>query len=132
MEIIIDTSALLAVLVNEPHKPALVRLTQGAELIAPQSVHWEIGNALSAMFKRGRISLEQAHVCLKSYQLIPVRFAEVTLEGAVEVAHRHSIYAYDAYLIVCAQQCGGPLLTLDAGLRQVALKEGLSVLEVAP
>jgi predicted nucleic acid-binding protein len=132
MEIIIDTSALLAVLVNEPHKGALVRLTQGAELIAPQSVHWEIGNALSAMFKRGRISLEQAQACLKSYQLIPVRFAEVPLERAVEVAHRHGIYAYDAYLIVCAQQFGGPLLTLDAGLRQMALKEGLSVLEVAP
>lgn len=129
---IIDTSALLAVLVNEPHQGALVRLTQGAELIAPQSVHWEVGNALSAKFKRGRISLEQARACLKSYQLIPVRFAEVSLERAVEMAHRHSIYAYDAYLVACLQQFGGPLLTLDAGLRQVALKEGLSVLEVAP
>lgn len=117
-------------LVNEPYKDVLIHLTEGAELIAPQSVHWEVGNALSAMFKRGRISLEQAEACLKSYQLILVRFTEVSLERAVKVAHRHGIYAYDAYLVVCAQQFGSPLLTLDAGLRQVALKEGLSVLEV--
>lgn len=122
----------MAVLTNEPHKQALVRLTEGAELIAPQSVHWEVGHALSAMFRRGRISLEQALACLKSYRLIPLRYVEVPLERAVEVAHRHGMYAYDAYLIVCAQQFGGHLLTLDSGLRQVAAKEGVLVLEVTP
>lgn len=131
MDITVDTSIILAVLLNEPHKHSLVRLTEGAELIAPQSVHWEIGNALSAMFKRERISLGQAVACLESYQLIPLRYVEVSLERAAEIAHRHTMFAYDAYLIVCAQQYGGRLLTLDAGLRQAAAREGVLTLEVS-
>ncbi len=52
MDIVLDTSVIIAVIANEPEKRVLIRLTKGAELIAPQSVHWEIGNAFSAMLKR--------------------------------------------------------------------------------
>lgn len=60
MEIVIDTSALLAVVAMEPERAELIRLTRGATLVAPSSVHWEIGNALSAMFKRKAIELDDA------------------------------------------------------------------------
>ena len=60
MDIVIDTSAIIAVIANEPEKEALVELTTGADLIAPRSVHWEIGNAFSAMLRRERIKVEQA------------------------------------------------------------------------
>ena len=60
MEIVIDTSALLAVVAMEPERAELIRLTRGASLVAPSSVHWEIGNALSAMFKRKAIELDDA------------------------------------------------------------------------
>ena len=43
MDIVIDTSAIIAVIANEPEKPSLIRLTSGADLIAPASVHLEIG-----------------------------------------------------------------------------------------
>lgn len=132
MNITIDTSVILAVLTNEPGKQALIQFVDGMELIAPQSVHWEIGNALSAMFKRGRISLEQAISCLKNYQLIPLRYVDVSLERAIGIAHRHRIYAYDAYLIACAQQFGNSLLTLDSSLRQTAAREGVITPEIAP
>lgn len=52
MDIVIDTSVIIAVIANEPEKGDLVELTKGANLIAPLSVHWEIGNAFSAMLKR--------------------------------------------------------------------------------
>jgi uncharacterized protein with PIN domain len=54
MNITIDTSVLLAVCTNEASKPKLVELTQGHHLLVPASVHWEVGNALSAMLKRDR------------------------------------------------------------------------------
>jgi uncharacterized protein with PIN domain len=44
-EIVIDTSAIVAVITDAQEKGALIRLTQDAALIAPPSVHWEIGNA---------------------------------------------------------------------------------------
>jgi uncharacterized protein with PIN domain len=43
MELVIDTSVVLAVVANEPEKAELVRLTAGADLIAPASIPWEIG-----------------------------------------------------------------------------------------
>jgi predicted nucleic acid-binding protein len=49
MEFVVDTSVIIAVIVNEPSKPALIRATQGVDLLAPSSVHWEIANAFSAM-----------------------------------------------------------------------------------
>ncbi len=39
MKLIIDTSVIIAVLINEPIKKKLVKLTKGVELIAPLSVH---------------------------------------------------------------------------------------------
>ena len=52
MKLIIDTSVIIAVLANEPIKKKLIKLTKNVELLAPKSVHWEIGNAFSAMLKK--------------------------------------------------------------------------------
>ncbi len=51
MNITIDTSALIAVISNKKNKSKIIELTVGATLNSPISVHWEIGNAFSAMFK---------------------------------------------------------------------------------
>ncbi len=56
MEIVIDTSVFLAVALNEPEKAGLIKLTEGAELVAPQVMPYEAANALSAMVRRQRIT----------------------------------------------------------------------------
>ena len=73
MEIVIDTSVILAVISEQPEKPELIRLTRGATLVAPSSVHWEVGNALSAMFKRKAIGLDEGLKLLESYAAIPIQ-----------------------------------------------------------
>lgn len=45
----------------------------------------EIGNALSAMFKREAIDLAVALKFLDAYAVIPVRFADVPLKQAVSL-----------------------------------------------
>ena len=130
MDIVVDTSVIVAVIVNEPLKEALVRLTTGADLVAPHSVHWEIGNALSAMLKRGRITVSQAMQAVHAYQRIPIRFVDVELEETLRIADAQGIYAYDAYLIRCATKYGAPLLSLDRGLVAAAKDTGTRVLEV--
>lgn len=129
MNIVVDASALIAVLVNEPGKPRLVAQTADADLLAPHSVHWEIGNAFSAMLKRRRITLEQAIRALRVYQRIPIRFVDVELDETLRIARAHNIYAYDAYLVRCAEKYNAPLLTLDRGLIAAAQSHGVSVLE---
>jgi predicted nucleic acid-binding protein len=131
MEIVVDTSVLVAVIANEPQRGTLIHLTRGADLLAPTSVHWEIGNAFSAMLRRNRIGLGQALQAISAYRQIPIRFVDVELEDALAIAAQYAIYAYDAYLIHAAQKFKAPLLSLDNGLCQVAEQAGVLVIEVA-
>ncbi len=125
----VDTSAILAVIGEQPEKADLVRLTRGATLVAPASVHWEVGNALSAMFKRKAIAVKEALQLLEAYATIPIRMTDVGLKQAVELSARWNVYAYDAYVLACAINQRAPLLTLDGGLRERARELKLEVLE---
>ena len=130
MRIVIDASAIIAVITNEPQKEKLIQLTTGADLIAPISIHAEIGNAFSSMLKRKRIALPQAVLALDLYQEIPIRYVEISLISAVKIANKLSIYAYDAYLIHIAERYHAPLLTLDKALYRQARSYGIQVVEV--
>lgn len=130
MEITVDTSAIMAVVLNEPSRPKLLEQTRGAELVSAPTLLWEVGNGLTALFKRARIDLEQAKGALQSFRAIPVRLAEIDLEACVELAREQRIYAYDAYMLECARKYRAPLLSLDGPQRQVAIKLGIEVLEV--
>jgi predicted nucleic acid-binding protein len=128
-EIVIDTSAIVAVITDAPEKAALIEITQDAELVAPASVHWEIGNAFSAMMRRGRMSSELVARAIEIYQLIPIRFIDVDILASLMVASEHRLYAYDAYLLECARARRAPLLTLDFTLARVAQKMAIDVVE---
>ena len=130
MDLTIDASAVMAVILNEPSKPNLLEATRGAELISAPSLPWEIGNALSALFKRRRINLAQAELALQSFREIPVRLPSLEIESSVVLAQLHDVYAYDAYVIECARRYQTPLLSLDRRQCEVARSEGIATLEV--
>ena len=92
MDLVVDTSVLIAVLTSEPERVALVRQTRGANLVAPASVHWEVGNALAAMLKRHCIQRAQLRQVLKAYAQIPIRYMDVDLGTALDLAQvRHEV-----------------------------------------
>jgi predicted nucleic acid-binding protein len=130
MDIVIDASAIIAVIANEKEKLVIIEQTNGANLIAPPSIHFEIGNAFSAMLKRQRISINQATTALQIYSKIPIRFVPIELPESLHIANELGIYAYDAYLIYCAEKYRSPLLTLDKGLHNRAQHYGVQLLEV--
>jgi len=130
MNIVIDTSLVIAVITNEKHKPVLINKTKGAHLLAPASLPFEIGNAISAMFKRNRISLDQALYALEAFDEIRIQLCDVNLNKSVELAQLLGIYAYDAYFIECAQTYKSQLLSLDNGLVEAATKIGIKSIEV--
>lgn len=131
MELVVDTSVLVAVLTGEPARERLIARAQGAELLAPGSVHWEVGNAFSALLKRRRLKLHDVQAALTAYAQIPIRLVEVELAAALELADRLGLYAYDAYLMACARRQRAPLLTLDARLARSAAEAGVQVVEVS-
>ena len=130
MNLIIDTSIIIAVITNEKHKKSLIKATTGVDLIAPSSLHWEIGNAFSAMFKRKKINVNQAIAALEAYHQIPIRFSDIELGIALELSHNLNIYAYDAYVIGCALKHNAALISLDEGLLKAAKKAGVKTREV--
>lgn len=130
MKFVVDASVIIAVIANEPEKEQLIEITKGADLLAPSSIHWEIGNTFSAMIKRRRVSLEQALDAIEIYRQIPIRFTEVELENTLAIVAELGIYAYDAYLLRCAMKYQTALITLDRKLAQVAQEMNIEVVEV--
>ena len=70
MDLVVDANIFLAVALNEPEKNQIIQLTAGARLIAPEVLLYEIGNALSAMMKRQRLTYQQA---TKAFSIIELR-----------------------------------------------------------
>jgi predicted nucleic acid-binding protein len=131
LELVVDSSVLIAVLTGEPTRDHLIARTQGAELVAPGSVHWEVGNAFSALLKRRRLKLAEAQAALAAYAQIPIRFVDVELAAGLELADRFGLYAYDAFLMVCARRQRARLLTIDARLGRAAKEAGVELMEVS-
>ncbi len=130
LNVAVDTSVILAVLTTEPERGKIVGLTENADLLAPSSVHWEVGNALSAMLKRRRLTADQVREVLAAYERIPIRFVDVDLADSLRIAAESNLYAYDAYVIACARDQRCALISLDRGLLAAARREGVGIIEV--
>jgi predicted nucleic acid-binding protein len=130
MDIVVDTSALVAVIAGEPERNRIVELAKGNKLVGPGSIPWEVGNAFSAMFKRKRLTLQEAQKGLAIFERIPIRYIQPDLVRALRISKEADIYAYDAYILDCAVRCKAPLLTLDHKLMTAALHLGIETLEV--
>jgi hypothetical protein len=66
-------------------------IAQGEVLIAPSSLHWEISNAFSSMFKRKIIILKLAEKALDYYSMIPLRLLEIDLFKTLEISNKYNI-----------------------------------------
>lgn len=130
MDIVIDTSALIAVIVGEPERHTIIELTTGNTLIGPGCIPWEIGNAFSAMLKQERLTLDEARKGLSIFKNIPLRYVEPDFLNAFNLSKKISLYAYDAYFVDCAIRYKSPLMTLDRRLRAAAQSMNVEALEI--
>lgn len=129
MRIISDTNIFLAVALDEPEKAKIIQISAGADVVAPDILPYEIGSALSAMVKRKQVTPVEALSALQNSNRIPVRLVAIDIKTALKLAIEFNIYAYDAYFLECAKSLGLPLLTLDKGMKQVASKLNIELLE---
>jgi len=130
MDIVIDTSALIAVIVGESERNRIIEFTTGNTLIGPGSIPWEIGTAFSAMFKQERLTLDEAQKGLAIFESIPLRYVEPDFFNVLKVSKNTNMYAYDAYFLDCARRHKAPLLTLDRKLKVAAQNINIEILEV--
>lgn len=130
MKIVIDTSAVMAVLLYENKREELLNVTYGAELYAPIIMQAEIGNAVSSLMKRDLISLKQGTMIVKSASNIPVSYHEIDIFAALELCFEYKIYAYDAYFLALCKRMNFPLLTLDKGMKIIAQMINIKCIEL--
>ena len=129
MKIIADTNTFISVALNEPEKDKIIRLTEGHDLIAPDVLPFEIGNALTAMMKKNVLKKKEVASAWEVVQQIAVDLRHTDIKAALSIAVRYNIYAYDAYFLECADNLRSPLLTLDLGMQRVAREIGIAILE---
>jgi predicted nucleic acid-binding protein len=98
VEIVADTNTFLAVALDEPERAGIVQLTIGHDLVAPEVLPFEIGNALTALMKRGVLQGGEVGAVWDVVQAIPVDLRAVDIKEALGIAVRFGMYAYDAYL----------------------------------
>jgi predicted nucleic acid-binding protein len=129
MKITADTNTFIAVALNEPEKDRIIRLTEGNDLIAPDVLPFEIGNALTTMMKKNALKKEEVASAWDVVQHIPVDLRHTDIKSALNIAIKFNIYAYNAYFLECADKLRSPLLTLDLGMQRVAREIGITILE---
>ena len=130
MDVVVDANIFLAVILNEPEKESIIALSKSFELISPEVLPYEIGNALTAMYKRNRLNETEILKAFSIFKQIPVRCLAVDIEKALKIASDNSIYAYDAYYLEASKRMHLPLMTLDKKMKDVAEMLGIQVLEV--
>ena len=130
IKILVDTSVILAVAMNEPEKDTLVAATNGHTLAAPPVLPYEIGNALSAMFRRKRIDKDEVIGIWRAIGEIPVELVSSDIENSLLMSTEFGNYAYDSYFIQCAIEHRLHLLSLDRRLNEIARELGVHILEL--
>ena len=130
MNIVIDSSAIVAVIVAEPEKDAIIAATSGQTLIGPGSIPWEIGNAFSAMIRQRRVSVADAERGMEILDDIPIQYVSVDMSNVMSISAEGNTYAYDAYFLDCALRHAAPLLTLDRKLGRLARTLGVNLVDL--
>ena len=131
MKMVADTNIYLAVVLHEPERSTIIELTSESELIAPEVLPFEIGNALTSLFRRGLLDKQRVLQAWEYVQLIPVHLRPVDFHHALEIATRFHIYAYDAYFLACALSLRLPLMTMDKKMLAIAKELAIPVVEVS-
>ncbi|MDR0331030.1 MAG: type II toxin-antitoxin system VapC family toxin [Chitinispirillales bacterium] len=114
MEILIDACAIMTVIVKEPERDLVIRLTQNAVMVSPIMMPYEIANALTKMMKKKIIEKERTIKAFNYFKTIPIKTIEIDIEKALEIAWGFKIYAYDACYLEAAKRLKLPLKNVDA------------------
>jgi len=113
---VVDASAVVALLFNEPTRDEVVARLRGSSLHAPALVGFEVANAcLKKMRARPgeRLALLEAFALLDDLAIAP---QPIDLDAAIALAERTKLSVYDASYLWLAQALGVELVTLDGRL----------------
>jgi predicted nucleic acid-binding protein len=132
--VVIDASALVALIASEPQGPTVATcieswLSDGREIHAPALARYEIANALARQVADRRLSREDVAEAWPALEQLPISY-HVLVDGpgvidAAMTLRRRS--AFDASYLALAIQLDAELWTLDGPLARNAAGQELPV-----
>ena len=130
MNMVIDTSAIIASVMRGPERDALAKAAAGHVLLAPEFVRWEVCQALSVMIRQKGIDDVEARRGMEILDNIPLRYVDVDMAQVLSIASRIKGVAADAFFMETAIRYNAPLLTLDRSLGRTAESLGIDVVRL--
>lgn len=139
MSIVIDASALVAFVTNEPAAPQVAEMLQrwgseGVELNAPALARYEIANALAKQAAAGNLGDKAIDEAWEILDDLPVIYHPLRNGPSVVRAHSASsdAPAYDAAYLALAEDLHADLWTLDGPLARNASARGHRIHLIEP
>jgi len=117
---VVDASAVAALLFSEPEAEVVASALDGAELVAPTLLSFELTNVCLTKCRR-HPDLRQA--LLAAFQLrgrLGIAETAVDHRDVLELALKYGLTAYDASYLVLARKLGAELVPLDEALTRAA------------
>ena len=117
---IIDTSLVMAYLLNEPAAPQVLTLLEDGDAQAPDLLRIEVANALVTAVRRQRLTAAQAPPRCAVIASLPIRLHSCAhlADRALAIALAHQRRPYDGLFVALAESRDTHLLTLDRKLVQ--------------
>jgi len=124
--IVIESSAMVDALVDEPVNPELLALLADEELHAPALLDFEVASALRGHALGGKLDQARLDEAVEDFSAFRIERHHMTdLLGHV-LDLRENFTVYDATYVILAQALEAPLVTADAKMNE-AKRVGVDV-----
>ncbi len=113
---VVDASAIVAMLFNEPTRDEVAARLRGHALHAPDLLPFEVANACLKKIRARPSEQKDLLESFSTFQDLPIFLDQIDAHATIVLAFKHKLSLYDASYLWLAQQHGVELVTLDEKL----------------
>jgi predicted nucleic acid-binding protein len=113
---VVDASALAALLFAEPEADSIPQRLEGARLVSPSLVDFELANVCLTKMRRQPENRDTLRVAFHLLHRLRVETVAVDQPAILDLAEATGLTAYDASYLWLARALGAELITLDRKL----------------
>jgi len=119
MIVVVDASAVGAMLFNEPEGATIRAHIRDESLLAPELIDYELANVCVKRMRRYRQESRETLALLEGLEHVPITRVRVPAKPIAELAAQTGLSAYDAAYLWLAIARDAELVTLDQKLADV-------------
>lgn len=115
---VVDASAIIALLFDEPEAGAIASKIQKSWLVAPVLIDFELANACLTKIRRRPTERDELVSAFLKRSQFAIEIQPVDHIGVLELAEATGLTAYDASYLWLARALSAELVTLEGGWRK--------------